>query len=196
MVIRLSEIEDSTVLKGKMDGSSLQRAEDNDFRFAGPVNYALNIRKYDDRIQIKGTVGFVLTLICGRCLEDFEYPVQTNLDIELEPKASLSDVSELELKNDDLNVYYYEGDEIDLDPFVYDEVMLNIPMKPVCREECKGLCGVCGKNKNYEECRCNTVLHTVMAEKLKTFLEHQGDIYGSSKKKNVTVKKRQKKNAL
>ena len=53
-----------------------------------------------------------------------------------------------------MDVYYFEGDEIDLDPYVFEEVMLDMPIKALCSECMRGYLSVCGKNLNFEECGC------------------------------------------
>jgi len=88
----------------------------------------------------------------------------------VEPKRLLSHEAEVELRPDDLDIYYYDGDEINLDPLIYDEVLLNLPIRPLCREDCAGLCHICGKNKNVESCACSQYASTVLGEKLKNFL--------------------------
>jgi len=93
-----------------------------------------------------------------------------DMDIRLVPKTEIPQAPEFELKDEDMNVYYYEGDEIDLDPFIYEEVLLDMPFRPICSVDCKGLCGICGKNKNIEICNCNETSRTLLGEKLKSFL--------------------------
>jgi len=195
MVIRLSEIEDGAVLKGKIDGSRLKGTKDDEFSFLTPVDYEIIVRKFEDSVRVEGSIGCSLSMICGRCLDAFPFRIQAYLDVGLIKKVPVPD-NEIELAEEDLDVYYYESDEIDIDPLVYEEVLLNVPIKPLCREDCKGLCAVCGKNGNIEECHCDKVTHTLFEEKLKIFLTRQGDNYGSSKKKNLSVKKGQTKDAL
>jgi len=171
MIIRVSEIESETKVKGVMEGSKFQDAEEEtDVMFRAPAGYELLVRKSGDIISVKGPVSCVLTMMCSKCMEDFALPIEAVLDVELVPKTLMPSESELELKGEDLDVCYYEGDEIDLDPFVYDEIMLNVPIKPVCMDGCKGLCEVCGANRNHEECRCSAAPHTLFGEKLKSFL--------------------------
>jgi uncharacterized protein len=188
MIVKLSEIEDGAVLKGDIDGSRLKRAEDEDFAFLTPIAYKLVVNKFENGAQVRGSLECSLSLRCGRCLDDFAFPVQAQLDVELRRKTPISD-AELELTGDEMDVYYFEGDEIDLDPLVYEEVLLNIPMKPLCKDDCQGFCDVCGRNRNVEECRCDKVPNTLLEEKLKSFLTRQGDEHGSSKKKNFSIKK-------
>jgi uncharacterized protein len=194
MVLRLSEIEDGVVLKGKIEGPQLKGMKDEAFSFLTPVDYEIIVRKFENSVRLEGTIGCSLSLMCGRCLDAFPFSIQTSLDVGLMKKVPVPE-AELELAEEDLEVYYYEGDEIDINPLVYEEVLLNIPIKPLCSEDCRGFCAVCGKNNNIEECHCNKVSYSLLEEKLNAFLERQGDNYGSSKKKNFSIKKRQTKDA-
>jgi uncharacterized protein len=194
MLIKLSEIEDGVVLKGKIDGSQLKGTKDDEFSFLTPVDYDIVVRKFEDSVRLEGSIGCSLSLMCGRCLDAFSFSIQTSFDVGLIKKIPVSE-TELELAEEDLEVYYYEGDEIDINPLVYEEVLLNIPIKPLCREDCRGFCAVCGKNNNIEECHCNKASHSLLEEKLNAFLARQGDNYGSSKKKNFPIKKGQTKDA-
>jgi uncharacterized protein len=188
MFVKLFEIEDGAVLEGEIDASRLKRAEDEDFDFLSPIACELVVKKYENGARVKGSIQCSLSLKCGRCLDDFSFPVRAALDVDLVRKAPVLD-TELELTGDEMDVYHFEGDEIELDPLVYEEVLLNIPMQPLCRDECRGLCNICGVNRNVEECRCGAVSTTLLADELKTFLTRQGDEHGSSKKKNFSVKK-------
>jgi uncharacterized protein len=89
----------------------------------------------------------------------------------LAPKDTAPDGAEVELTSEELDIYYYDGEEVDIDSYVFEEVMLNIPIKALCSESCKGLCPSCGKNLNSEDCRCEKVGASVLGEKLKTFLK-------------------------
>ncbi len=188
MIVRLSEIEDGAVLEGEIDGSRLKRAEDEDFNFLTPIGYRLVVKKFENGARVEGLLQCSLSLKCSRCLDEFTYPVRAALDVELVRKAPVEG-TEIELTSDEMDVYYFEGDEIDLDPLLYEEVLLSVPIQPLCREDCRGLCDICGINKNLEECHCGEVSNTLLAEKLKTFLTLQGDKHGSTKKKDVSVKK-------
>jgi uncharacterized protein len=188
MLIKLSEIEDGAILEGDIDGSRLKRAEDEDFDFVSPIAYELVVKKFENGARVEGSLECSLSLKCGRCLEDFVHQVRAALDVELVRKEPIVD-TELELTGEEMDIYYFEGDEISLDPLVFEEVLLNIPMQPLCKDECRGLCDICGIDRNVEECRCGKVSATVLEEKLKYFLTRQGDDHGSSKKKNLSVKK-------
>ncbi|HEX2965280.1 MAG TPA: DUF177 domain-containing protein [Syntrophorhabdaceae bacterium] len=171
MIIRLSDIDDTLTLKGSMEASRFMEVEKTDFHLATPVEYELLVRKFDTLLTISGSVGFGAAFTCGRCLDEFKRTINLSMNIRVTPKQQdAPQSSEAELKDEDIDVYHYEGDEIDIDPFIYEEVLLNMPFRPLCREDCKGLCGVCGKNQNIETCNCHETSDTLLGEKLKSFL--------------------------
>jgi uncharacterized protein len=170
MIIRLSEIDDTLVVTGSMEASRFMEVEGNEFHIATPVQYTLTVKKFDNLLAITGPVTFEAFFTCGRCLEEFRQSIAMDMDIRLVPKTEIPQASEFELKDEDMDVYYYESDEIDLDPFIYEETLLDMPIRPICSMDCKGLCGACGKNKNFETCDCNETSHTLLGEKLKSFL--------------------------
>jgi uncharacterized protein len=171
MIINLYDISEHLSIKGTLDGSKYQAPEENTVSFLSPVGYDLILTRSGQNVWVRGPVEAKLALVCDRCLEDFTYTVRANLDIELVPKESAPDAPEVELKSEELDQYYFEGEDIDLDPYVYEEVMLNIPIKSLCNESCKGMCPVCGKNLNLAECRCDKTGTGTLGEKLKTFLK-------------------------
>ena len=173
MIIKIYDIEESLSAKGRFDGSKFRRPEDEELSFGSPIEYELTVTKSGDTVWIRGPVRAEVTLRCSRCLEDFAYSIRTDLDIEFAPKSAAPDAPEIELKSDELDLYYYEGEEIEIDSFVFEEVMLNLPIKALCSESCKGICPTCGKNLNVEQCRCKKIGTTVLSEKLATFLKER-----------------------
>lgn len=181
MIIKLSEIEGKLVFKGEMANAAFESLEEKQFTMESPVTFDVTVKRQDDHVRIAGQVKSTVIMTCSRCLEEFPCPVETYLDIELAPKEHVSQPAETELSPDDLDVYYYEGDEIDLDPYIYDEVLLSLPVRPLCKPDCAGLCQSCGKNRNVESCSCHQTTNTILGEKLKSFLNTQGEQHGSSK---------------
>jgi uncharacterized protein len=163
------------VIRGELACSAFSDLEEKQFTMASPVRYELKAQKMGDRVRIEGSVHGSMGMACGRCLDEFSYPINSCLDIELAPAELAPQATELELRSDDLDLYYFEGDEIDVDPFIYDEVLLNVPLRPLCREDCAGLCPTCGLNRNNNACSCDQAVSTVLGEKLKSFLTKQGD---------------------
>ena len=171
MIIKLYDIEQALSVKGKLDGSHLLRAEDSDLSFLTPIEYELTVTKSGNTVWVRGPVRATLSTVCDRCLEEFSFSVESDMDIELVPRTEATAAQEVELKPEEMDLYYFEGEEIDLDPYVFEEVMLNIPIKALCSESCKGMCATCGKNLNFGECGCEKPDTSVLAGKLKPFLK-------------------------
>ncbi len=171
MIIKLYDIQEGISITGALDGSTFKRPEDSDISFLSPVGYELKIEKMGDSVWVHGPVRARLSLTCARCLEQFTFSVASRLDIELLPRQKAPSASEVELKTGEMDIYYFEGEEIDIDPYVFEEIMLNMPVKALCAETCKGICPRCGKNLNIEECRCEKTGSAILTEKLKAFLK-------------------------
>lgn len=97
------------------------------------------------RAQVQGTVETP----CSRCLEPARVTLAAPLTVTFVPRTA-GDPEEA----DDPDVVYYDADEIDVAPEVRDEILLGIPLSPLCREDCRGLCSVCGGNRNVTDCDC------------------------------------------
>jgi uncharacterized protein len=171
MIVKLHDIEESITVKGVMDGSRYKRPEDVDLSFESPIEYEVTVSKIGEDVRVEGPVKCTMRLLCDRCLEAFSLPVNAHLDIELAPKSDQQELPEAELTGEEMDLYYFEGDELELEPYLFEEVMLAIPIKALCGEDCKGICPVCGKNQNTETCRCGATKGTALGEKLQTFLK-------------------------
>jgi uncharacterized protein len=103
-------------------------------------------------VFVQGSVGATIPQTCSRCLESFPARVDAAVDVRLVPRPTTAD--SVELGADDLDVDFYENDVLDLDRVVETETTLALPMKPLCRDDCRGLCPVCGGNRNLVSCAC------------------------------------------
>ena len=90
--------------------------------------------------------------VCGRCLEPFPARVRAVVDVRVVPRPARGDT--VELASDDLDVDFYQNDELDLDALLETETTLALPRNPLCRDDCHGLCPVCGGNRNVTVCGC------------------------------------------
>lgn len=124
------------------------------YRVVEPVDLDFDLHKDKDRFRIVGTLKTVLELPCSRCLEPFRLPVETELDLRYLPASELSSDDEREVAEEDVDISYYRDDQIDLTELLREQFYLALPMKPLCREDCKGLCPQCGVNRNTGTCEC------------------------------------------
>jgi uncharacterized protein len=127
-----------------------------DYRVAAPVRLQFTVYKDKQHFRLVGTTATTLELVCSRCLEPFEWPVSAAFDLRYQPHADNTGEAEREIEEDDMTTSFYENDEIDLGQLMQEQFYLSLPMKPLCREDCAGLCPVCGINRNRGTCTCNT----------------------------------------
>jgi uncharacterized protein len=95
-------------------------------------------------------------MACARCLEPVVEDVARDFDLYYRPMQSISREEEERLKLDDTEVGFFEGEGLFLTDVLAEQVLLAIPMKAICRSDCKGLCPHCGGNLNSDECRCES----------------------------------------
>lgn len=127
----------------------------NLFSFDGPLNTEMVVTLEDIRVRITGGLSVHLDVSCCRCLRKFSRNVEKRFRVEYWPDPEVEEGEEIALTYEDLDVGFYRNDEIDLSGVVAEQVMLELPMKPVCREDCKGLCDQCGANLNEGSCGCD-----------------------------------------
>jgi uncharacterized protein len=127
------------------------------YRIVAPVDLAFEIHKDKDKFRLVGTVVTELELPCSRCLEPFRLPVAAPFDLRYLPASTVSSEPEREVDDEDLETSYYENDAIDLNELLREQFYLALPMKPLCREDCRGLCPQCGTNLNTGTCDCAPV---------------------------------------
>ena len=131
-----------------------QLGQEPDFKVAAPVKLAFDIYKDKQQFRLVGSVSTMLELPCSRCLEPFTWPVDSAFDLRYQPHAANTGEGEKEIEEDDLTTAFYENDEIDLGQLMREQFYLSLPMKPLCKDDCKGLCATCGTNLNRSTCDC------------------------------------------
>ena len=127
---------------------------DDAYRVVAPVHLAFDIHKDKDKFRLVGTVRTELELPCSRCLEPFTLPVNQSFDLRFHPQSEATTEVDAEVANEDLETSFYRDEQIDLNELLREQFYLTLPMKPLCREDCKGLCPQCGTNLNTGTCDC------------------------------------------
>jgi uncharacterized protein len=117
------------------------------------VDVSCLITKTSGTIFIKGSFSALIDICCSRCLENIKLPIGGDFAYTL-VSAKNETADDLELKPEDLDISYYHGDFIDLTPIICEQIILQIPIKALCNEECRGLCQQCGANLNISSCNC------------------------------------------
>ena len=140
-----------------------------DYTIVEPVSLAFDIFKDKDQFRLAGDVQTALELPCSRCLEPFRWPVDAHFDLRYQPKTYNTGDGEREIEEDDLTTAFYENEEIDLGQLMEEQFYLSLPMKPLCGDDCKGLCPICGTNLNRSACVCSRSWVDPRLEALKQF---------------------------
>jgi uncharacterized protein len=123
-----------------------------DYRLPHPIGVDLEYYRAGLDVFFRGTLRGDIVGSCARCAEDYEFPLQHPFLLVLTPRAAA--VEPAKLSAEDMELSTYEGDEIDLTPLVHEQVILALPTRPLCREDCQGLCARCGANLNVGPCGC------------------------------------------
>jgi uncharacterized protein len=112
------------------------------------------ITKTSTTVFIKGKLSAIINSYCSRCLENVSVPIGDDFAYSLVPvKAETRE--DLELTAEELEISRYQGDFIDLTAIICEQIILHIPIKILCKEECSGLCPRCGINLNRSSCNCH-----------------------------------------
>ena len=113
----------------------------------------LHLEMDGEEVVVTGRIAATVPLTCGRCLETFPDAVRLDVNLRYAPRQAAI-APGAELASDELDVDFYDDDRLDVSALIDAETTLALPMKPLCRPECRGLCPSCGTNRNVAECAC------------------------------------------
>jgi uncharacterized protein len=107
-------------------------------------------------IHLEGALNTCMETSCDRCLEPMRDKVDVQFDLFYRPAAEIAKNEEIEIRDDDLDIGFYEGNGLKLEDALKEQVLLALPMKHICRADCAGLCPQCGQNRNLADCGCRS----------------------------------------
>ena len=148
MILRVSDIPDEGLTVANA-GEFVAPYTDRSWRLD---RVRLFVARDGDDVVVTGELEATLPLTCSRCLEELPVTINVPIDVRHLPRPAV--VDDAELGADDLDLDFYDNDELNLGALVETETTLALPMKPLCRPECRGLCSVCGANRNVTACAC------------------------------------------
>ncbi len=150
MKITISEIPDEG-----LDLSLDETLEADVVRLIAPVKGNLSVKKVGPEVVIQGDITAGAELECSRCLKTYTAEINAPVNVIYHPVEELKAEGKYEIREDELDMGFYAGDEFDLLELIKEQIILNIPMKPLCSETCKGICPRCGTDLNMNKCSCN-----------------------------------------
>jgi uncharacterized protein len=118
-----------------------------------PVHLSGAISRIERGFAMDGEVAFEARLECSRCLAPYPFELAEPFSLVLYRRVETPG-EEREIGRPDLDVSYFDGQTLDVSPIAEERVQLSLPMKPLCREDCAGLCPVCGGDRNLARCAC------------------------------------------
>ncbi len=141
--------------------------DDADLRMIAPAEVRGSVRRAKDEAELSGDLHAKVSVPCARCLKRVELPIDVKFAERFVPAVEWRNDEGHELSEDELNLAVFDGDSIELDDVVREEILLAIPGQVLCREDCQGLCPACGIDRNESTCNCEATAVDARWEKLK-----------------------------
>ena len=130
--------------------------EDDRVVLSGPARVSGLISRTEHKVVVEGELAAIAELECDRCLQPVELPISSDFRLEYVTAETYMSSETVELAQDDLALSIFDGEVIDVDDIVREQLLLAIPTQAICRDNCKGFCSVCGADKNVTDCNCDT----------------------------------------
>ena len=158
MILRIDEItaearEVSFLQSEDEVNRRLRRGPVDEFRVGGAIAVDLSYYRAGMELFFEGRLNAPMVASCARCAEEFSAPSARPFRFVLAPRAA-GDDDDGRLRSEDLEFSFYDGDQIDLAPLIAEQLILALPSRALCREDCRGLCPSCGTNLNLSPCGC------------------------------------------
>jgi len=128
--------------------------DDAEVRVVGAVEVSGRLRRDGKDVELRGELQTTVETVCNRCLQPVELQIHTDFTERFVAAVEWRDEEQHELSQEDLNLSVFDGEAIEIDDVVREEILLAIPGHVWCREDCQGLCPICGIDKNTGSCQC------------------------------------------
>lgn len=155
MRIWLDQVREEPFTWDETQSIPLESLERPELLALSPVRWKGQLVFADPGYYLKARLFYEQTLSCIRCLKPIVERVEPEVELMIAQERPHAQGGERELKEDELGVLTVEGEVLETDPILLEQLQLNVPMKPLCQEDCQGLCPVCGADRNAGECSCH-----------------------------------------
>jgi uncharacterized protein len=142
---------DETFQPGQIDFSGEELVQGSPLHAAGSAEVLAHA---DGEVRIQGRLTVEMTAQCDRCLGRAKFPLEAAFDLFYRPMSFIAREEEVEIDEGEAEIGFYEGGGLELEDILREQVLLALPMQRVCSDDCKGICPVCGKNRNETTCDC------------------------------------------
>jgi uncharacterized protein len=147
---------DEVFQPGQLDFSAEELAQLTPLHTAGTAELLANT---EGEVRIRGRLDVRMGSQCDRCLAGAQFSLDAPFDLFYRPMKAIARNEEVEIDEGEAEIAFYENGGIQLEDVLREQVLLALPMQRVCREECQGICPVCGANRNETECHCRVETH-------------------------------------
>ena len=106
-------------------------------------------------IRLRGKFAGKFEVPCARCVEPVEIPLAAEFDLIFRPAGADSEATERSITAPETEIGYYQRDSLLLEDVLREQVLLSLPVRTLCKPDCKGLCPRCGQNRNSQDCSCD-----------------------------------------
>ncbi len=154
MWVNFSDIPDNGLRLELRESPQDIQLEIDEIRVSGHLEFKGRLDRLEKDVIVRGNLNTTVEVVCGRCLENFQLPVSSRVEAEYRLRVEKPQEEEIELIEEDADVYYYTQDKLNLEEALRDQILLAVPLKPLCLTDCKGLCPECGANLNQGACGC------------------------------------------
>jgi uncharacterized protein len=165
--VDLKDLSRKLSLEGTLEPGALDFGADA-VRQVGPLVWSATAERAGQEIRIAGTVSATMQSSCSRCLELARYEIEKPFDLFFRErdKNLFDEDDDIELTQEDTRTAFFAGTQLAIGDILREQVLLALPMKALCRVDCKGLCPVCGTNRNQNSCTCSGEVFNPHMEKL------------------------------
>lgn len=142
---------DETFAPGQIDFSGEDLEQGSVLRATGSAELLAHT---GGQVRVKGRINVEMTAVCDRCLGRARFPLDQDFDLFYRPVAVIAEEAEEAIDEGESEIGFYKDGGMELEDILREQILLTLPMQKICSEACKGICPVCGKNRNETVCDC------------------------------------------
>jgi uncharacterized protein len=142
---------DETFEAGRIDFSGEDIEQGSPLHAIGSAEL---LTREDGEVRVQGRYSVEMAAKCDRCLGNARFPLEASFDLFYRPLSAIAVEEEVEIDAGEAEIGFYEGGGLELEDILLEQVVLALPMQRVCSDACKGICPVCGRNRNEILCDC------------------------------------------
>jgi uncharacterized protein len=142
---------DETIGPGQIDFTGEDLQQSSPLHATGSAEL---VARSGGEVRVQGNYTVDMSAECDRCLTTARFPLDARFDLFYRPMSEIAHDEEVEIDEGETEIGFYEGDGMELEDILREQILLALPMQRVCFESCKGICPVCGKNRNQAACDC------------------------------------------